>query len=293
MSEDRWLRVAEICCGAERRRSVFEPLIADWLRQWRESRGLRRAWVMASGVAAFVRSLVACFDAIQLAHSKPTMAPVLTLVVFTFAAVAVQSLPFHYTWRPWQWSEVEYGWMPADFDGLWLVPRYVGVAVVVAVLPAAMLASASRWPWRKWITGAIVSATLLLTVNLWLAPRSELIRIERRYASVEHAAPRISRDMTSELRTQARTLAAMTGLVLLGTAAGRARAIAHASLSINALGVWWIFGWMALALLSFWSVQLRIVLGTRAALLLWLPQLTLVFVGAAALWLQRSRVLRV
>jgi hypothetical protein len=34
------------------------------------------------------------------------------------------------------------------------------------------------------------------------------------------------------------------------------------------------------------------VLGTRAALLLWLPQLALVFVGAAALWLQRSRVLR-
>lgn len=223
MSEDRWLRVAAICCGAERRLSVFEPLVADWQRQWRESRGLRCAWVMASGVAAFVRSLVACFDAIQLAHSKPTMAPVLTLVVFTFAAVAVQSLPFHYTWRPWQWSELEILPLPPDFDGLWLVPRYVGVAVMVAVLPVAMLASASRWPWRKWITPA--------------------------------AAPR--------------------------------------SMSINALGVWWIFGWIALALLSFWSVQLRIVLGTRAALLLWLPQLTLVFVGAAALSIQRSRALRV
>jgi len=67
----------------------------------------------------------------------------------------------------------------------------------------------------------------------------------------------------------------------------------QAPLNITALGGWWMFGWIAFALITYWSIHLRIVLGTRAALLLWLPQLTLIFVGGIALLFQRSRVLRV
>ncbi len=59
----RLLAVAEFVCGADRRRNVFEPLLADWSRERRDAAAhspVTRTIVVVSGLSAFARTLLAC-----------------------------------------------------------------------------------------------------------------------------------------------------------------------------------------------------------------------------------------
>lgn len=52
----RWLAVAEWLCGTQARRTVFEPLVADWQRQWSSSphSTAGRIRIAASGASALL-----------------------------------------------------------------------------------------------------------------------------------------------------------------------------------------------------------------------------------------------
>ena len=52
---------AEWLCGEPARRAVFEPLVADWHREWLEAASpAARAMIAARGTAAFMISLAWC-----------------------------------------------------------------------------------------------------------------------------------------------------------------------------------------------------------------------------------------
>ena len=60
---NRWLAIAEWLCGGRARRTIFEPLVADWQRDVNDVRrhgGWRYAQSMVSGSGAFLRSLAWC-----------------------------------------------------------------------------------------------------------------------------------------------------------------------------------------------------------------------------------------
>lgn len=56
------LRIAEWCCGPALRESVFEPLVADWQRQWRDApaSGWACARILAGGSIALLWSIAQC-----------------------------------------------------------------------------------------------------------------------------------------------------------------------------------------------------------------------------------------
>ena len=63
MRADRLLAIAEMLCGAKARATVFEPLIADWQREWLCAGGpRRRAGVLLNGSVAYATSLALRID---------------------------------------------------------------------------------------------------------------------------------------------------------------------------------------------------------------------------------------
>src|SRR6187455_2033701 len=74
---------------------VFEPLIADWQREWQDSAQPQRAWVSTRGLLAF-----ACAAMISLPHVVATPTPHLLtrrvagrIIVFCLIAADLLSIP--------------------------------------------------------------------------------------------------------------------------------------------------------------------------------------------------------
>ena len=58
---NRLLMIAQWCCGESRRRSIFEPLVADWQRELATARGSwTYARVLWSGAIAYASTLAGC-----------------------------------------------------------------------------------------------------------------------------------------------------------------------------------------------------------------------------------------
>jgi hypothetical protein len=53
MNTDRLLAIAEIMCGPDARQRVFDPLVADWEREWTDAHALSRTRAVVSGGGAF------------------------------------------------------------------------------------------------------------------------------------------------------------------------------------------------------------------------------------------------
>ena len=76
--------------------SVFEPLVADWQREWHDSPAPRRPWVTARGMAAFV-----CAAIVSSPHLLSTSAPwtvtnrmVTRIAGVTFIGSVILTIPF-------------------------------------------------------------------------------------------------------------------------------------------------------------------------------------------------------
>jgi hypothetical protein len=90
----RWLALAEWLCGEHARRTVFEPLVADWQRQLHDDRDRgwpRRAVDYGSGVMAFIVTLVGCAMTTGrwLPNVRAAAVALLTFVVALTAALVV------------------------------------------------------------------------------------------------------------------------------------------------------------------------------------------------------------
>ena len=158
---------------------VFEPLIADHQREWRDSARARRWWLGARNVLVFARAFVACSPRILLAPVSPSMARrVLSrILVITSLFAGVLATPF----------VADFGRQlaPAEAARLmfWLLP-----ACVVLALPFALMAAADvirretppTWLERAMAMRLAIAAAVLVFIGVgWITPiANQRFRVE-------------------------------------------------------------------------------------------------------------------
>lgn len=289
MNTQRLLAIAGALCGDRARRTVFDPLVADWEREWRDAGGShQRLTILLKGACAYAWSLLRCFSLSHIVASTPSVGFSLTIVVFAAAAVLVHARFISYGWNSahWDFNSLKLVWFPwGDMEFVWLVPRWFASGLVIAVLPAALLAAAAGWRARRIVLACTLAATMAIAINLWIAPASEQVRRDRRYAAAGHRAPVWPRDVGAELASQAAVALTFAGLGLLGGTLGRVRAASRIPTRLRSVALWWAFAWLSYSVLGYWSGELRRATGVRIALSLWLPPLVLLIVASGAWWL--------
>lgn len=103
--------------------SVFEPLVADWQRQWNDATPAQRRWINVKGVTAFAATAAITSPRLALEPGSLQARPLVVAGSFWFANAAILMLPFVREDVP-LWS-------------LWLLlPANLTVMLPFAILPA-------------------------------------------------------------------------------------------------------------------------------------------------------------
>lgn len=209
------LDLAELICGATAREYVFEPLVADWQREWhdRPVSSWARARILVGGASALGLSIAQCLLTGGL--RMPRIALVKGAAVLVFSTVLLVLIQIGLNTQQ-QFT--------ADFPfemRIWLaLPLVLPLAVPLAMLPVMMLIrGAGRTSGRAAAIVVFASALVTLVTTGWLTPlargdvRDSLYEeIERREAANEQAgrysypftAARQIRNETPEQRAQRR-----------------------------------------------------------------------------------------
>lgn len=295
--------ITEALCGKEARRRVFEPLVADWQREWHDTQGVKRWRVALSGTGALGWSIIRCVDLAHVVRANPTTGLAATLLLFAVAAVILSLQPFQYRW-----------WAPAAPTMLWLWPRRnlvyavpgeLAMGIVFALLPAALLAAALRWPVRRIVSAVVFALAALVIVDGWLAPMAGHARQRAFWEGFGRTPPPVSPlayPTTAELfvlaqdgdtlvaggakqtlRSRLQIVLAAAGLAMIGVGIGRSRALRLLSPGPSHIVAWWVFGWVSYRLLVYWSLFFVLALDLPRTLISWLPIMILAAVGCAAL----------
>lgn len=176
----RLLELAEFLCGGPARRSVFEPLVADWQRQWQDAPATRwsRAKVVTAGFAAFLVALLSCLVRGETKMNIPDVVRGLAaLLISTVALLAMQiglnSLVFPIDYL----FEIRF-WMA--------LPMIVPFAIPLGLLPALMLMRGRGLTKRAAALIAITGAVLAVLATGWLTPRLQGDFINDRLAEAMH-----------------------------------------------------------------------------------------------------------
>jgi hypothetical protein len=163
----RWLAIAEWLCGARARRDVFEPLIADWEREWRDASHstLARTRIITSGSTALVIALITCLVTRGMAMTRTALIKgVLTLAISSVAVLALQ-VALVSQQLPDSWILELRVWMA--------LPRVLTVMIPLAILPTMMLWRGVAPSSRAAIITITGASVLTVFVAGWLAPRTE------------------------------------------------------------------------------------------------------------------------
>lgn len=127
----RLLSIAEWLCGETARRTVFEPMLADWQRELAGSAGVARWRLVLRGGTAFVITTVVCLLTGGRAMPRTALSTgVMVLLVSTIFLVAIQIGLNAITLRNDVPFEIRF-WMA--------LPMVLPLAIPVALLPALML----------------------------------------------------------------------------------------------------------------------------------------------------------
>lgn len=152
--------------------AVFEPLVADYQRQWADASGAARGWISVRGTAAFVITFLALTPRAMIHTPTPvavTRRIVARVVIFSSAASALLTVPFLMQMRE--------------------LPTPALVAATLTLLPASMvLALPFAMPWvAEGIRGndrptaaermaalrtAIVAVLFVIAMTGWIIPIS-------------------------------------------------------------------------------------------------------------------------
>jgi hypothetical protein len=163
----RWLTIAEWLCGEHARRTVFEPLVADWQREWREApqSGWSRALVLVSGplalsVAISYYALTGGLVMTRTALLKASAAVVISTLALLGIQVGLQSMQFR-----------------ADYlfeIRVWLaLPMILPLAVPLAMLPMMMLLRGAGVTARAATVILLAGGALTLITTGLLAPLAQ------------------------------------------------------------------------------------------------------------------------
>jgi hypothetical protein len=313
MSTQRLLNIAERLCGAAARRKVFEPLIADWHREWLDAGGhgrARAALILFRGYLAFGWTLAACVNPLR--DDAPPMSRFTAgFAGFALLGCAIALVPMTFQWRHWWEVDIQvHGWLP-KFASLWVgdllysVPNRVVYALPFAALPAAMLGAVGGAPAKRILAGLSFSILFAVAVHVAIEPELNYaagLRLWRhagapptvveervRYSEAVHIAritnnrPTPLRILWGRTRELERNVTAAIGLTLLGLALGRARRFAGRPVTVRAAALWWAFGWVSFMLLTYWANFMRPTIPWPRGALAWFPVAVLLIVSCVVL----------
>ncbi len=155
----RLLTCAARWFGPETASRVFEPLLADWDREWAESRGALR--VRIGGAFGFLTAVLHC-TARELITAPPARAGIAGAGAFAFAVVlsTIIMAGLQAYFMPYR--------LPLDVLLMFALPSAVSLGIAPAMLPGMLTLrrdASVRWP-----AGAqfIVGGILLSLACLWL-----------------------------------------------------------------------------------------------------------------------------
>lgn len=254
--------------------NVFEPLVADWQREWADAQtasAAQRGWILVAGLGAFLRTLLKC------GGSDLLRAPDIRVVgrsfgVLALAAAALVALQFALSAR----QVFDMPLWPASPGAVLLMAtvEHLPLALAVAMLPAmAWLHRAAPSPAARYVVLGLVAGTcLLVLVTGWLTPlahrpvsRHAFIAYERHLDAEEAAGRLVTAHTMRRLRprslddhlgwlTAQRSYQTLPGLMTLSrqdSSAGRSittTLLLHRVAQIPALGLaLGLFGWMLVA----------------------------------------------
>lgn len=150
--------------------SVFEPLIADWQREWRDAAGLARIGVRIRGGAALSLSMIAASPNVLLAPwPVSTLRRVITrLMIWTSVITALTMAPFVIDLQ----SKIDLGVFP--YLLVFLMPQAVAIAFPCAITTIVdLIRTAPESNREERIAAmkvAIASVTLMLILCGWAFP---------------------------------------------------------------------------------------------------------------------------
>jgi hypothetical protein len=283
VTAQRLLAIAELVCGPEARRRVFEPLVADWQREWTDARSLTRARATVSGAAAFCWSLIKCANPASMVSITPCLGFVTFLLVFAAAGAALALQPVQYTWIG---AGVRPLWL-APPDGLaYFVPQALAYMAAFALLPAILLATAAGWHARRLLAGVSLTLMAMIVVDGWVAPAAmrardgyideggqeiSSARDVRLYANtaevlaLAHGSDRpLAATAQQELRNKSQVITMGLAFALFGFALGRTRSSIFRSPSLLGLAACWLVAGTTHQVLNYWGQYIVVLLGLPA-----------------------------
>lgn len=124
MPGTRLLRFARLWFPPSTVSSVFEPLVADWQREWIDAAPARRTWIATRGAAAFIRAALVCSS--EVLFVAPPAAMTRRVLARLIILTAVATVPFLIP----RWLELRT--LPIDIAlplAMWVVPAAIAAAL--------------------------------------------------------------------------------------------------------------------------------------------------------------------
>ena len=166
----RWLLIAEWLCGEYARRTIFEPLVADWQREWGTApqSTLIRIKIAVSGATALVIAFVTCLVTGGFAVTRPAfMKGLLTLALSSLALVALQVAIL----SP-QLNQLNAA-LIVELR-IWMgLSRALPFMIPLAILPAMMLWRGLGLSSRAATITVIAASVLAVLTAGWLVPKTQ------------------------------------------------------------------------------------------------------------------------
>ena len=176
--------------------SVFEPLVADWQREWVDASPPRRTWIAMRGVGVFIRAALACSS--EVLFVAPPAAMTRRVLARLIILTAMASVPFLIPF----WLELRTMRIDVSIPlAIWIIP-----SAIAAALPFTLgfstdgIRRSGAGPTRAEWTMAVQLGTLavlgLVVFQGWIVPAAN-----QRYRAgmVKHEAfTALSLDATGE-----------------------------------------------------------------------------------------------
>jgi hypothetical protein len=153
--------------------SIFEPLVADWQRDWQDAPRSHRRWASLRGLLAFLTAVLVSSPRIAMTSAPPELSNRVVKIVarFTIAGAALLTIPF--------WLEMNRAWTQG------LLVLFILPGAMVMALPFSMIAAADALRSDDKTPGHVaralalkVGATcvlLMIGVHGWVVPASNVV----------------------------------------------------------------------------------------------------------------------
>jgi hypothetical protein len=305
MRAEQLLTVASLLCGSHAREVVFEPLIADWQREWRAAHGgLSSLRVIGRGAVAYTTSLLLSIDTREAVQRHATTIGWAALPAFTVMGGGIYVVLILWAFV----NESPESNLSLGTILFWNVPALLSFGIVFALLPTCLALAWDHARTRRLLVAGVLAVVASIAIDGWLVPYISEQRARQRFGEravsydqyrgltvvdyirqIRHPDPQIAANARGMLTSLSMKVALMGALGIIGGVVGRSRSIARKPIGVRTIAGYWLFGWAATNALHFFVNYFGYYLALRPyRVTLWLPQLTLLIVGLVA-WVMLLR----